>query len=80
MGGATLVIPPRHGRVVPARINAHASARIGGHLTFQILWRGHFQYMGWMTTIYQYAPHGGVREHSSAALCPYIRGARTTAR
>ena len=79
MGRATLVIPPCHGRVVMAHINARASGRIGARITFEILWWGHCHYMGWTTTIYQYAPHGGVREHSSAALCPYIRGARTTA-
>jgi hypothetical protein len=79
MGRATLIIPPCHGRVVMARINAHACARISGHITLEILWWGHLHYMGWLTTTYQYAPHGGVREQPSAALCPYIRGARTTA-
>jgi hypothetical protein len=79
MGRATLVIPPCHGRGVMTR-NAHAGARIGGHITFEILWWGHLHYMGWMTTTYQYAPHGGVREQSSAALCPHIGGARATAR
>jgi hypothetical protein len=70
MGRATLVVPSCNGRVVAARICVYASARIGGHITFQILWRRHFRYMGWVTTTYQYAPFTEAR--GSSPVQPYL--------